>query len=360
MIGILSMQRVKNYGSVLQAYSLKNMVEELVHEEVKFIDLDYSRSIKVNMPIRDKGDYYDEPYLPKGKVVFFAKKCLNKLVFNIFNKKIIAFQKEELGIDEWETHDIYDVTILGSDEIFGAKTKLSLQMYGEVPNSKKIISYAAACGSAQYEGIPNEAIPRVKMAISNISAMSVRDAHTYDYISKLYSGNIEMHMDPVLMGPLKERKHKKQKMKNYMVIYAYGDRIHKKDEIEAIQNFAKKHKLKTISVGAPQYWTDSFVAPSPFDMLDLFYYADCVITDTFHGSIFSIINGCKFAVILRDSNQFKLRGLLEQLGLEKRILTNASLIEETIMPEINYGKVYNIIEEERTRTKDYLKNNLIN
>ena len=55
-IAILSMQRVINYGSVLQAYSLKEIIESITGEHVDFIDPILDNTLAVNMPVRDSDD----------------------------------------------------------------------------------------------------------------------------------------------------------------------------------------------------------------------------------------------------------------------------------------------------------------
>ena len=157
-----------------------------------------------------------------------------------------------------------------------------------------------------------------------------------------------------MVGNLYKRKHKPVKLKNYMIVYAYGNRIRDRREIEAIKDYAKKNKLQTIAVGAPQFWCDKFLVVSPLEVLDYFYYADCVVTDTFHGSIFSIINNCKFATILRKSNENKLGGLLRELGLEDRIVDSVDNLSEILEKNIDYAKISTLLEKERVRTREYL------
>mgnify|MGYP000159955330 CR=1 FL=1 len=123
---------------------------------------------------------------------------------------------------------------------------------------------------------------------------------------------------------------------------------------KTFNDYAKKNKLQTIAVGAPQFWCDKFLVVSPLEVLDYFYYADCVVTDTFHGSIFSIINNCKFATILRKSNENKLGGLLRELGLEDRIVDSVDNLSEILEKNIDYAKISTLLEKERVRTREYL------
>ena len=89
--------------------------------------------------------------------------------------------------------------------------------------------------------------------------------------------------------------------------------------------------------------------------LDYFYYADFVVTDTFHGAIFSVIHQKQFAVILRKTNVNKLSGLLEDLKLEERRLQDISQLETVLQKPINYVSVQEILEYEKKRARQYLK-----
>ena len=355
-IAILSMQKVYNYGSVLQAYSLKEILEEITNERIDFLNPILEEKIKTNMKVTDSNDYVDKPFI-ENKILFFIKKAMNKIKFRKFKKEIEQFQNKYLHLSDENVNKMYDLVIEGSDEVFKCSKEIYLNMYGAVENTKHLISYAASCGSADIDGLPVETISILKEKMKRFEDMSVRDKHTKEYISNLYDGKIEQHLDPVLVGNLKNMEHKKVKHKDYMIVYAYGDRIHTKEEIQAIKNYAKKYKLKIISIGAPQYWCDEFVVVSPLEVLDYFYYAKCAVTDTFHGTIFSIINGCKFATILRKTNENKLGNLLSQLELSNHHITNMNDLENILNCKVDYNKVEEILNIESKKTREYLKKN---
>lgn len=352
-IAILSMQKVYNYGSVLQAYSLKKIIEEITGEEAEFLNPSVEDSIATNMKVKDKNDYEANKYID-NKLKYFVKKLINKLEFKKLNKKIEIFQKDELKLNDNNINKMYDLVVEGSDEVFKCTKRVYLNLYGRVKNTKKLITYAASCGSANINGLTPELISILRKEMKKFNAMSVRDKNTEEYIGELYDGNIERNLDPVLVGNLSNREHKNVKLKNYMVVYAYGDRIRTKEEIQAIKSYAKKYKLKTIAIGAPQYWCDKFITVSPFEALDYFYHAKCVVTDTFHGTIFSIINKCKFATILRVTNQNKLGDLLKQLNLDDHIVSKMDNLENILNLEVDYNKVEATINKEKIKTKKYL------
>ena len=108
-------------------------------------------------------------------------------------------------------------------------------------------------------------------------------------------------------------------------------------------------------MGGSQFWCDLYIPASPMRMLDYFHYADYVVTDTFHGSIFSVINRKQFAVISRKTNAAKLQSLLEDLSLSDRMICKMEDLEHVLTSEIAYEQVDEILEKERYRTREYLK-----
>lgn len=123
--------------------------------------------------------------------------------------------------------------------------------------------------------------------------------------------------------------------------------MNKPEEVEAIRKYAGSRNLKIISTGFYHGWCDQNIDVDPVNLLAYFKHATEVITDTFHGSVMSIITGAKFAVKTRESNHFKLMNLLNEYGLSNRIFTKWTDIAETMNPEINYDKVNNEVEKRR-------------
>ena len=80
-------------------------------------------------------------------------------------------------------------------------------------------------------------------------------------------------------------------------------------------------RSEPIALGAPQMWLKNYVAVSPFEMLKIFQNADFIITDTFHGTIFSEKFNGHFAVLYRESNKNKLGDLVKKIGAENHVIT---------------------------------------
>lgn len=149
----------------------------------------------------------------------------------------------------------------------------------------------------------------------------------------------------------------------YLILYAYAGRI-SEDESEWITAYAKKKNLKIYAIGGIQEGADRFIDCSPFEVLAYFRNAEEVITDTFHGSIFSIITHRPFTTLVRVStgnsygNEEKLRDLLKRLGLTERLTTKVEDTQRINQVSIDYNEVDSVIQKQRNMAKEYLKKNL--
>ena len=118
------------------------------------------------------------------------------------------------------------------------------------------------------------------------------------------------------------------------------------------------------SIGGAQKCADKFIDCSPFEVLGYFKNAEFIITDTFHGTIFSIIMHRNFSTIVRKSvgneygNEEKLTDLLKRLNLEGQIVKNIEDVEKMYNQTIDYQTTDKIILEERTKSCEYLKENI--
>ena len=358
-IAILSMQRIVNFGSVLQAYSLREMVREITGETAVFLDIESEPALAVKRSVSESADRYADPSCGKWNIYQRGKRWRIRRLSRKNKSLIRSFMRDELHLDETDADQMYDCVIVGSDEVFNHAAGVRLQLHGEVKQAKRVISYAASCGCANADDIALGDTPRVKRALENFSAISVRDEGTKAYVEALCGKNTVHHLDPVLMGPLHKRKVKKVALKPYLLVYAYGQRIHTQEEISAIRAFAKKKGLLTVAVGGSQFWCDMYIPASPFRVLDYFSAAQYVVTDTFHGVIFSVLAHRKFGAISRRSNENKMLGLLTDLGLKDRLVTDITCLSNTIDAEIDYQRVDSVLQHERARARAYLREQLL-
>lgn len=355
-IAILSMQEVKNYGSFLQAYSLKKNIESLGHS-CDFINI---------IPGEQLGEY---------KISRFHK--IRLLIERLFGwdftkrfKNIYTFQKRfsnefhpELGVKKGKNDNHYDVIVIGSDEVFNCSQTtwfgFSKQLFGEGLNADKIISYAGSFGATTIEKLTQLGIKdKVRDLLNNFSAISIRDANSYHTIKELTGKTPHKHLDPVLIYNYDKLIPSNVKYHDYMIVYTYPGRINDEKEIAAIKKYAQKNHLKLISIGHYFTWCDEVVVPHPFEVLAYFKNATCIVTDTFHGSVFSIKYNKNFCTIVRGMNNNKLSHLLEQFNLSSRIVNSPEKLDSILSTPINYSNVNEMIALETQRSIEYLQNNL--
>ena len=373
-VGIISMQRVCNNGSFLQAYGLKKIIESLGHEVI-FVDYEVGKPIIQSFA--DKKTYYKLKLRNSIIKLLLICKWLRWVLPEGYKqiireregyKKII---KQYLNItDKTNYHSLVDVIVIGSDEVFNCtqinpEVGFSPELFGANQQAKKVLSYAASFGNTTYQKLLDcNKVDEVKRYLLALSSISVRDKNSEVVVETLTGISPEVNLDPVLMYDFMPTIKDEQIRKNYIVVYAYRARI-TQEEASEIKKFAKQEGKRLISVSGQLDFCDEHIAANPFGCLNLYRHADYIISDTFHGTIFSIINRKKFVTLIRKSmggtygNQEKLQDLLDRLGLQNRSYSNGTDdLSTRLLADIDYDRVFSIIEVERKHTMEYLMNQL--
>ena len=352
-IGILSMQEVKNYGSFLQAFSLKSNIEALGHQ-CEFVKI---------VPGEQLGDYK----ISKFHKIHLLVERLWGLDFAKRFKYIYQFQSRfskeflpELGVKLGITTDKFDTVVI---EVFNCAQKtwfgFSKQLFGEGLNANKVITYAASFGATTVDKLEKLGIKdTVAGLLKKLNKISVRDANSVSVVENLTGTTPDKNVDPVLIYDYTKHMPQSVDLKDYMIVYTYPGRITDKNEINAIRAYAKSKGLQLVSIGHYFPWCDKTIVPHPFEVLAYFKHATCIVTDTFHGSVFSIKFNKQFCTIVRGMNSNKLTHLLEQFGLSARIANDVSKLPSIMETKIDYAPVNAKIAEEKERSIAYLKENL--
>ena len=352
-IGILSMHRIVNYGSFWQAYLLK-LILQTWGDKTEFIDIIPGTQL-YSYPERGfklSNLFY---YLsrPKYYLGFVGKQ---RKIFNSYLEKYLSVSSAPNYSSD------YDCIIIGSDEVFNfaqpAAWGFSPQLHGAIDNHH-VSSYAASFGTSTYEDVEKYGVhDELAAAMANLKHISVRDDNSYSIIKKFFpEAEVHRHLDPVLVGdlPVPERKTVPEK---YIAIYSYSFRFDDKQYIKRIREFARENGYRIYSLGSYQTWVDKNINPDPIELLQYFVNAEYIITDTFHGTIFSVRCHKKFVTVIREGsrgNRQKLSSLLGDLHLSDRFLTNEADLERILMADIDYESVEKILLRERQRTEKYLK-----
>jgi hypothetical protein len=354
------MKKVVNYGSFLQAFALMKIIKKLRPEtKIEFIDIKPGvhiypqkqlyqfviRKLETIFKNRHKIKYIFQ-YVYKIRAMFIFGHVLNKFL-NIVKRK-----------RNWET--IFNTIVIGSDEVFNCLQDVpwgfSKNLLGDGLNSNNIITYAASCGKTTSIQVKNMNLAEeVKRAFQNIKKFSVRDQNTYEFVLQFAQKSSLIHLDPVFLFNYDSYiEGTAQYRQPYILIYAYPDRISDKEEISAIYNFANYNKLRIINIAGYQSWCKTNLSLNPFDVLAYFKKATYVVTDTFHGVVFSIKYNKQFVVFVRDNNSNKLKDLLARFSLESREINSVSKFDEKLNERIDFKSINKFIDMETKKSMAYL------
>lgn len=367
-IGIISMQRVMNHGSFLQAYALKKTVEASIPgAECMFIDLPSNGEVKpININSKTYLDIFRFWYHRIRKHDTICDEYCLRWNYHKFKCIYRECLKTYLGVtDSLNYNTDYDAVIIGSDEVFNctqedAPWRTSMILFGEGVVAKKCISYAASFGYTTEERLSKFGLyEEVARNLRSFSAISVRDKNSEQIILKMLGKKPKKHLDPVFVYDFrKELKQRKQKQKN-LIVYQYQNRIKEQHIIDEIKIIAKKTGCKIISAFEYCDWADENLVCTPFEAMEYIRDAEYVVTDTFHGCVMSIKYNKKFATFCRESNINKLMDVLQTFQLEKQLISEDDNIWDILNHEINWKEVNKMIEEQRKNTITYLLNSLL-
>ena len=366
-VGILSMQSVNNFGSLIQAYSLKKMVESLGHE-VCFIDIE--KRPEDDALLKD----HRISYLSEMESGSLKRKISDGYLANRFRNRAIGKEQDDI-INEFrdkylpacDASRAVDTCIIGSDEVFNCLQEsgwgFTSQLFGDVKNAANVITYAACCGFTKLDDVPAPVVEKIRDSFDNVSAFSVRDKNTFDFVSGITGSDaITYNLDPALLSDCDDEiaatPFVNTLPEKYCLVYAYKNRIYEKAEVEYIKSFCKARGMDIIAVGMPQMWIKNFYAASPFELLKIFRNAGFVITDTFHGTIFSARYADRFAVMVRESNKNKLGDLIGRLEIEDHVIHDVSSLPGKYELAHDKSRLNALLTSERERSLGYLEANL--
>ena len=366
-IGIMSMQRIENYGSFMQSLALKRMIESLGHEVV-FVDYKVEPSVALRHNCKEK---YKCRLVRLKRAI--KTRGLVKHIYRLLKREHTTDRdtmfacNAMLGItDRYRYRRKVDTLVIGSDEVFnclqnGYTVGYSLELFGKNNRAKKVITYAASFGSTTWERLDEYGVScEIAPLLMGMSALSVRDDNSYYIIEKLCNRKAEFHLDPVLVGGVEAFPWRDHTYENYVILYGYANRFSEAECIK-IMEFAHQRGKIVIALGEDQPIRDVHIRCRPDELMMYFRKASYVFTDTFHGTIFSVINHKTFLTIIRPGatgNQQKLSYLMKQLNLEDRLLKDIKEVETAMQRPIDYLQVDALRDEEYKRTMEYLNSHL--
>ncbi len=386
-IGLAAVTYKENFGSALQTYATQYILEKLGHEVSIFEIKGVHSKIKTRKTLfylRRMLDPVERRYIIDNAKSRF-RKALNSptdryaanmserhRMYEDFNRKWLkisdpVFKWEELT----EMSRKKDAIIVGSDQLWRpsniAGGFFTLEF---VPETIKKISFATSFGVSE---LPSCLHNHAKKYLTRMDFISVRESSGQKIVRKEAEKEALVVCDPTMLLTAEEWLHIQDEKPfaegDYILCYFMGDNPEHR-------SFATKLKESTgyriigLLHGATFIASDENFADEkpynvgPADFINLIRYAQYVCTDSFHGTVFSILNKKKFFTFRRwsDNSQFsandRLYTLLEYTCLMNRMLTGYEDIQDYLNDSIDYHYVMCRIAERREESIKFLINAL--
>ncbi len=323
-IGILTIPRADNYGSVLQAYAMQRFVNNVCGESEL---IDYVSPFLINR--------YPLWKIEKGKNIYtlaksifqnfmcYRRKKQKKKKFEDF-RSLMKFSPQQ--IYDSKLIDNYDYYIAGSDQIWNTRiTRNDSTFFLDfVYEKRKKIAFSVSMG---YENREYDEIKFYEKVLTNFRFIGVREINDVDFVKKCTDENTECDyiLDPTLLIEEKYWKefiYPTKIIKNkYILVYEFG---RDKKVIETAKKFSKQYKLPvyTISDEWRKKNSDGFFnlkGIGPIDFLNLIANAELIITNSFHGTAFSIIFRKQFISVPYCGTENRVISLLSLLKIDSAL-----------------------------------------
>lgn len=374
-IGILTLPFHTNYGGLLQAFALKNILSEWGHE-VYFI----TTSQEITLPrhklfIRYLFRFFKKYILRKKRVDIFWEKHHNEYIKEqqIYAKYTYQFVQKHLPTRFYQSFaDIkevdFDAIIVGSDQIWRKKyvpeIETSFLNFAKGWNIRRV-SYAPSFGTDQWEYTDTETT-NCRHLLKSFDYVSIREKEGVNLCRKHLDRDAEWVLDPTFLLnrniyidklELKKTKQSKGNLLCYII-----DMDEEKQKF--INCVVKEKGLTPFSVNSraedtynKSYSIEEKIQPPVEEWLRGFYDADYIVTDSFHACAFSIIFGKQFLVYgNKDRGLSRFFSLLHLFDLDNRIITSSNNI---VLPnDYNVTLVHEKLSQQQEKSILFLKSSL--
>lgn len=337
-VGILTFHQAHNYGAMLQAWALTHYINSMGYqaEIINYHSAEVSRLYRfIPWQLRPPVKRILKEYPLKTAI----KICLKELwrlrpVVRVWWKRRDSFKRfmnqylhcHGKGLSLRQLKDLpYDAVICGSDQIWVTQDPA---YYAGFETKARKIAYAPSIGNRQF---PVEMHSTIYRWLRDFDAVSVREQSLADYLVGLYG----CPMPPVTLDPtllLKAADYNKITAENqhpekaYVFVYCV---LENDSMVQMAQAYAQEHGMDIIVLRG--FWRDDVkdqiqdAQSGPEEFLSYIKNAAYVVTNSFHGTVFSILFHVPFASVYPDGGNNRIDNLLQALNLQDRHVAEGEL-----------------------------------
>ena len=359
-IGILTHYSVASHGAYLQLYAMTRVLKECGHrpfvltynKNYDFVKGDEAKKFQVSLA---NVPYYLKKYLVEtgpANTLFQAKK----------QHELSAFGRATFSYRPYAQANV-DAAVVGADEVFSLQYGVNYMMYGHGVNAKSIFAYAPSFGQTNIERIDSFHMRElISSGLRSFQGLSVRDEGSASVVEGICGIRPQIVCDPALLYDFKSECSNISKDINgkpYVLVYAYTTNMNESAVVDSVKAYARSRKLELVSIEGYHEWCDKNIACDPVEMLSWFSGASAVVTDTFHGTISSVITHAPLVLFTRSTNTVKLGYLVKQLGIERCLVKSGEGVEEVLSRPLDYDAVDSRVVQLRDEGMAYLNRQLV-
>lgn len=372
-IGILTLTLHNNYGGLLQAFALQKALKNTGHD-VCTINL-HSEGDTLLSKMRLLAEGLIDRFLLQKKVIIrdWPTQKENEIISantrRFVNENIRTTEKYDssLTLSKLSKYG-FEAFIVGSDQVW--RPRFSPNIFNffldfvENANNVKRIAYAASFGVDDWEFTPEQTETCARLA-KKFNAVSVREESAVKLCNEKFGVDALHVLDPTMLLNKEDyialvEKDNMPNSKGNLMVYV----LDKSPDITKIEEIlVSGFKLKSFYVMAKRKFTDfdkesieDCIFPPVTAWLRGFMDAEFVVTDSFHGTVFSILFNKPFITIgNQDRGLARFTSLLKLFNLENRLIqTSADINDKLLHEKINWEKVNLILREKKEQSFRFL------
>lgn len=380
MIGVILCYKGTNFGMMMQAYATVAYLRQSGYVPVV---IDYTTIRNKRFSIKMLKWLFNRSVVRSKIKTFRRSQILRKHpeitnAYRIRRRGNIEFINKRMGkiIQIFSMADLKkleadcDALIVGSDQQWhpaALYSNVNTLMFAE--ESTRKISYATSFGVAE---LPRYTMRRAQKFLSRIDYLSVREETGRKIIKELCGREAKVTVDPTLLFTQSEwealmpESRERLIHDDYILTYFLGSvSWHRQAAVELKKlkkcKIVQIRNLESYCLIDSQYADTIIDARSPEEFLSLIRYSSGVCTDSFHGTIFSLIYHTPFFTFLRynardaNSRNSRITDLLSTVGLENHIITKLNEIDSMVDAKIDFAEADKIIETHRIKSRDFLQ-----
>lgn len=348
-IGLITLHNWFNYGSMLQSYALNRILDEIDGYECELIDFTPASIVgnERSWRLYSKAPEYRE-LREKYRNEIVERKNIFQQFEELYKLGNTVYQSDE----EIEANPpVYDIYVTGSDQVWNVNFRIASRAYFlAFTGSGEKYAFSTSIGRCK-----EEKLEKFRLYIDKYKQIFMREEAGAQLLSKMFPDKrIGTLIDPTLIlskekwGEIVDKAPVLQE--DTIVCYATLD-----DELDKMmpilrylyQKYRKKIVLFGMIIPREEEWIDNFIVAGPLEFIRLIRDAKLIVTNSFHGTVFSINFNTQFLTFNDENENPRKEGILRILHLERRIIHNLSECRAVEEEVIDFSEANRILEEER-------------